>query len=894
VFQAQNEALRKNIDAIKSGISENRTVETQKFVSLQANWEDEKKELFRLREELKKMKSELFEKDAELQREQEVKKSLEQLSQAEKKKHDVLQDKLKEMEKEMTGLVGVSKNNIDIKVMADKARAEFEGEKKALEDRIDTLEKRLVSQKASFEEELQRTKLQTKADLDSLSQRSDKETTTRLEELRAQLTQKDDEIRFLKERSAKLEDGLNEAKGNGDALHKRFVLLGEEFEAIKKDKIALEQERSIVIAQTEKLREELKERESSAEGAQSAAISKISQLEKDLQIQKEKAANEANVLEESNRKTLEQVENLKKELTERFTENNTLGDKLKQSLDENNNLRTSEETLKGHLQALSVQLEKEREEAQNTLKEKDKRLDDLSGQMEKSIAEKEQKISGLEERLTETQKNLSQKLSDFQNAETIIEKLKHEIQANVSQYEREKVSYEQRIAAASARDEIITKKCKDISQSFTTLQKEMSEIRRAKIEELEKTNEFFPNMKDLLTRAFGFHQNLVDGLMEKYKTELTMRRKYFNMLQDLRGNIRVFCRVRPLLPFEIKKGYGECITFPEEGSLMIKDDKDQNLKFEFDQVYIPATTQEKVSEDTCEYVQSVMDGYNVSIFAYGQTGSGKTFTMNGPPEDPGVNLRALKNLFKLAGDRKPMFEYDIKVSIFEIYNEEVRDLLSGIEKGSKKKKEEKPAKKEKVVHKIMHLPDGSVEVTNLNWITVETDQDVIELDNVAKANRTAGVTDMNAHSSRSHMLLVVDVRGFNVPANIEYIGKLYLVDLAGSERVKKSGATGQALLEAQNINQSLSALGNCMQALQQKNKFVPYRDSTLTDIMTNALGGNAKTIMFINCCPTAEHAFETVSSLKFAERVGKVELGQAKQQKTATKKVTKPAAPAKT
>jgi len=234
-----------------------------------------------------------------------------------------------------------------------------------------------------------------------------------------------------------------------------------------------------------------------------------------------------------------------------------------------------------------------------------------------------------------------------------------------------------------------------------------------------------------------------------------------------------------------------------------------------------------------------------------------------------------------------MFEYEIKVSIFEIYNEEIRDLLLGLEKGKKKKKDEKPAKKEKIQHKILHLPDGSVEVTGLNWISVESDQDVIELDQTAQSNRTAGVTDMNAHSSRSHMLLVVDVRGFNVPANIEYIGKLYLVDLAGSERVKKSGATGQALLEAQNINQSLSALGNCMQALQQKNKFVPYRDSTLTDIMTNALGGNAKTVMFINCCPTAEHAFETVSSLKFAERVGKVELGQAKQK--TTKKPTKPA-----
>merc|ERR1712130_1094622 len=167
-----------------------------------------------------------------------------------------------------------------------------------------------------------------------------------------------------------------------------------------------------------------------------------------------------------------------------------------------------------------------------------------------------------------------------------------------------------------------------------------------------------------------------------------------------------------------------------------------------------------------------------------------------------------------------------------------------------------------------------------------SDEDIIKLNDIAKKNRSASATDMNAHSSRSHMLLVVDVSGINIPANIKYFGKLYLVDLAGSERVKKSGAKGQAK-EAQNINKSLSALGDVMQALQQKQKFIPYRDSTLTDLMANALGGNAKTIMFINCCPAAAHAFETVSSLKFAKRVGKIELGQAKKNTKKSKKSEK-------
>eukprot|EP01083_Nonionella_stella_P156063 504924_1 len=198
-------------------------------------------------------------------------------------------------------------------------------------------------------------------------------------------------------------------------------------------------------------------------------------------------------------------------------------------------------------------------------------------------------------------------------------------------------------------------------------------------------------------------------------------------------------------------------------------------------------------------------------------------------------------------------------------------------KKKKKKQSAKDKKKDKNQRfKIRHLPDGSVEVEGLTKVLVSSDEDILKLNKIAKKNRSASATDMNAHSSRSHMLLVVYVHGINIPANIKYFGKLYLVDLAGSERVKKSGATGTALLEAQNINKSLSALGDVMQALQNKAKFIPYRNSTLTDLMANALGGNAKTIMFINCCPASAHAFETVSSLKFAKRVGKVELGQAK------------------
>merc|ERR1712154_710280 len=472
---------------------------------------------------------------------------------------------------------------------------------------------------------------------------------------------------------------------------------------------------------------------------------------------------------------------------------------------------------------------------------------------------------------------------EFSNAEKTISELEVNLQAERSNLANEKKNNENAVAVYIKKEERIHNSCKSLFSKFQAIREEMKSVQEEQISQLEEVSQFFGDFSPLLAKVFEFNQTMIDDLLVKYKRELSLRRKYFNMVQDLRGNIRVFCRFRPLLPFELKKNFTECVKFPQEGSLKIVDDKGKTLGFEFDQVYTPKTDQAQVSEDATEYIQSVMDGYNVSIFAYGQTGSGKTYTMEGPRENPGVNLRALKYLFKIQEERTPQFQYNIKVSIFEIYNENINDLIPGADEvlnksGKKKKKKDDKQKKKKKgdKFKVRHLPDGSVDVPGLTSVPVTSDEDIHKLEAIAQKNRSASATDMNAHSSRSHMLLVVDVSGINIPANIKYFGKLYLVDLAGSERVKKSGAQGQAMKEAQNINKSLSALGDVMQALQQKQKFIPYRNSTLTDLMANALGGNAKTIMFINCCPAAAHAFETVSSLKFAKRVGKVELGQAK------------------
>nr|GEW73286.1 kinesin KP1 [Tanacetum cinerariifolium] len=346
-------------------------------------------------------------------------------------------------------------------------------------------------------------------------------------------------------------------------------------------------------------------------------------------------------------------------------------------------------------------------------------------------------------------------------------------------------------------------------------------------------------------------QGLVDAA-QNYHTVLTENRKLYNEVQDLKGNIRVYCRIRPFL-----KGQNQKQTTIEyigdNGELVVTNPskivKESHRLFKFNKVFGPASTQEEVFVDTQPLIRSVLDGYNVCIFAYGQTGSGKTYTMTGPnvssPEDWGVNYRALNDLFHLSQIRRSSFEYEIGVQMVEIYNEQPNGLA---------------------------VPDASMH-------PVTSTADVLELMNLGLMNRAVGATALNERSSRSHSVLTVHVRGTDLETNGVLRGNLHLVDLAGSERVDKSEATGDRLKEAQHINKSLSALGDVIFALAHKSQHVPYRNSKLTQVLQSSLGGQAKTLMFVQLNPDVESFSETISTLKFAERVSGVELGAARSNK---------------
>ncbi|XP_068643676.1 kinesin-like protein KIN-14F [Aristolochia californica] len=370
-------------------------------------------------------------------------------------------------------------------------------------------------------------------------------------------------------------------------------------------------------------------------------------------------------------------------------------------------------------------------------------------------------------------------------------------------------------------------------------------------------------------RKLGHYIEGLEMATSSYHKVLEENRLLYNQVQDLKGSIRVFCRVRPFLPDQ-SSGQSTVDYIGENGSIMIvnphKQGKDARKIFRFNKVFGTNVTQEQIFADTQPLIRSVLDGYNVCIFAYGQTGSGKTYTMSGPDltteETWGVNYRALNDLFEISKGRKDATSYEVTVQMIEIYNEQVRDLL--VSDGSNRRLDIRNNSQ----LNGLNVPDASL-------IPVQCTQDVLDLMRIGQKNRAVGATALNVRSSRSHSVLTVHVYGKELVSGSILRGCLHLVDLAGSERVDKSEAVGDRLKEAQHINRSLSALGDVIAALAQKSAHIPYRNSKLTQVLQDSLGGQAKTLMFVHINPETNAIGETISTLKFAERVTSIELGAA-------------------
>uniref|UniRef100_A0A671V4B0 Kinesin-like protein n=1 Tax=Sparus aurata TaxID=8175 RepID=A0A671V4B0_SPAAU len=315
-------------------------------------------------------------------------------------------------------------------------------------------------------------------------------------------------------------------------------------------------------------------------------------------------------------------------------------------------------------------------------------------------------------------------------------------------------------------------------------------------------------------------------------------------------NIKVLCRFRPLNQSEIVRGDLFLPKFQGDDTVVVG-----GKSFSFDRVFPTNTTQEQVY-NTCakQIVKDVLSGYNGTIFAYGQTSSGKTHTMEGKLHDPhqmGIIPRIAEDIFNHIFAMDENLEFHIKVSYFEIYMDKIRDLLD-------------------VTKTNLSVHEDKNRVPYVKGCTerfVSSPDEVMDVIDEGKSNRHVAVTNMNEHSSRSHSIFLINIKQEHVETEQKLCGKLYLVDLAGSEKVSKTGAAGSVLDEAKNINKSLSALGNVISALAEGTKsHVPYRDSKMTRILQDSLGGNCRTTMFICCSPSSYNDAETKSTLMFGQR----------------------------
>uniref|UniRef100_A0A3P8T6C5 Kinesin-like protein n=1 Tax=Amphiprion percula TaxID=161767 RepID=A0A3P8T6C5_AMPPE len=315
-------------------------------------------------------------------------------------------------------------------------------------------------------------------------------------------------------------------------------------------------------------------------------------------------------------------------------------------------------------------------------------------------------------------------------------------------------------------------------------------------------------------------------------------------------NIKVLCRFRPLNQSEILRGDQFVPKFQGDDTVLVG-----GKSYMFDRVFPTNTTQEQVY-NTCakQIVKDVLCGYNGTIFAYGQTSSGKTHTMEGKLHDPhqmGIIPRIAEDIFNHIFAMDENLEFHIKVSYFEIYMDKIRDLLD-------------------VTKTNLSVHEDKNRVPYVKGCTerfVSSPDEVMDVIDEGKSNRHVAVTNMNEHSSRSHSIFLINIKQEHVETEQKLCGKLYLVDLAGSEKVSKTGAAGAVLDEAKNINKSLSALGNVISALAEGTKsHVPYRDSKMTRILQDSLGGNCRTTMFICCSPSSYNDAETKSTLMFGQR----------------------------
>jgi len=517
--------------------------------------------------------------------------------------------------------------------------------------------------------------------------------------------------------------------------------------------------------------------------------------------------------------------------------------------------------------------------------------------------------------------------------EELVERLKKEQKQREEAFSRlaesnQKLEEEKRLRKAQLGDEVakLQERLRKEAEEKARHQKELDRIKAdmnslkakheaqagqsaeeaAKVKELaEKEQQLAMQMKEMEDYMSKLEKDKQE-LHKEFVEEQALRKRYYNEIEDLKGRIRVYCRVRPMSKSELERNC-QCIInvlddmrvrleHPDETNPLRR--KKDDIEFSFDACFAPEKSQVDVFKDVQRLIQVAIDGYNVCIFAYGQTGSGKTYTligqdailsMDGPscdvePEDAGVAIRAIFELFRVIDRDSSRFDFNVSMYVLELYKETMVDLLNEFDEEILKSSKE-PTKPPPL--SIRLDAQGVVDVENATKSQVTNANDAIQGLRSAFAKRKVTSTQMNSQSSRSHLICSFLIESTAKKTGVVTNGKLTIVDLAGSERASKTGASGETLKEAQAINKSLLALGDVIHALTTNAKHVPYRNHPLTEIMSDSIGGNAKTLMFVNISPADYNLGETKESLRWATRVKEVTNTSSKNTETAQVKALK-------
>jgi len=482
-----------------------------------------------------------------------------------------------------------------------------------------------------------------------------------------------------------------------------------------------------------------------------------------------------------------------------------------------------------------------RDQCKEILQYKQEERDDLLQNLQdtiQEIKEREDEIENMKGLFQESYKNKYSRLLQLQTIHQDLTAKLQEARENEEQLNRDREEFKARTDQQALQE-------RDLNAEAVKLIRQRDEM-KSRIESMRE------KIEDLHIIQSSYNEHYTHS--QKTHSDNYLRIKMLhNQLQELKGNIRVYCKIRPVIGSDI----GENARIEVDENRVVLYKKDTPFSFTFDKVFAPDSTQSDVFEEISQLVKSALDGYKVCIFAYGQTGSGKTFTMEGPAGscnlavldaggNKGMIQRSAEQVFQTSQEMQQYgWQYSIEASFSEIYNEEVRDLLD--------------SSKKITAFSANLISPTSIPVTSL--------EELYPLLIQARHARAVGQTMANSNSSRSHFIFQLKILGFNASTSSRSEGILNLIDLAGSERLKVSQAEGERLQETKAINKSLCALGDVIQSLANKDKHIPYRNSKLTYMLQNCLGGDGKTLMFVNISPLEANVQESICSLRFAQKV---------------------------